>query len=377
MLTLRGPNCARRGAALHDLAIIPDGSLLIEDGRIHSVGTTRRIENLKEARGADEIDVSDKIVMPGFVDAGIHLSCDSLEAPRRRSRLSSFYEESLSLMRSCLQHGTLNAQVKIGGENEDWRFNAALLGQLAKVGDQPVNMIRSWLIGNRSHQNFLLPDDYGAALSRFASRRLIHAIEVNAGSGFSMCDLWTAMARLKHLRVNLQWRGESGELLASLLERVQPQSVSCRRRLTSSEGAVLAQAAVPITLSIAESLADDAVIGGVRQLSENGAAIALSSGYHPRETPVFNMQMIIALAVLRLRLTTEEAISAATINPAYALGLGHVIGSLEIGKRADVLVLNLRDYREMPRQFGVNHVGMAIREGKIIFNRTGRKVSAA
>ncbi len=376
MLTLRGPNCARRGAALQELSIIPDGSLLIHDGRIHSVGTTRRIENLKEARGADEIDVSDKIVMPGFVDAGIHLSCGS-EAPQRRPRLTSFYEESLSLMRSCLQHGTLNAQVKIGDENVDWRSDLSLIGQLAKVGDQPIGMIRSWRIGNRPHQNFLLPDDYQAAFSKLASRQLIHAIEVIAGSGAPVSDIWTAMARLKDFGVSLHWRGESHELLAGLLERVQPQSVSCRRNLTAGERAVLAQANVPVAVSIGESLTEDTAMGGVRQLTESGAAIALSSGYHPRETPVFNMQMIIALAVLRLRLTTEEAISAATINPAYALGLGDAIGSLEVGKRADVLVMNLQDYREMPRQFGVNHVGMAIREGKIIFNRTGRKVSAA
>jgi len=93
--------------------------------------------------------------------------------------------------------------------------------------------------------------------------------------------------------------------------------------------------------------------------------------------PVFNMQTAIALAVLRLKLTTEQAISAATINSAHALGLGDTVGSLEPGKQADVLVMNLSDYREIPRRFGVNHVGMAIREGKVAFNRTGWKVSAA
>ena len=74
MLTLRGPVGARRGAAFSELGIIKDGSVLIRDGKIVSIGSARRIENLKEARGAIEISAEGAIVLPGFVDPGLQLN---------------------------------------------------------------------------------------------------------------------------------------------------------------------------------------------------------------------------------------------------------------------------------------------------------------
>jgi imidazolonepropionase len=88
------------------------------------------------------------------------------------------------------------------------------------------------------------------------------------------------------------------------------------------------------------------------------------------------MQMVVALGVLHLRLTVEQAISATTINAAHALGRADEIGSLEVGKRADLLVLNLPDYREIPRRFGINHVALAIRDGNLVMNRSRPKASA-
>ena len=88
------------------------------------------------------------------------------------------------------------------------------------------------------------------------------------------------------------------------------------------------------------------------------------------------MQMVVSLAVLRLRLTVEQAITAATINAAHALGRGGDIGTIEVGKRADLVVLNIPDYREIPRRLGINHVAMAIRDGNIVFNRVRSKAIA-
>ena len=82
------------------------------------------------------------------------------------------------------------------------------------------------------------------------------------------------------------------------------------------------------------------------------------------------MQMALALAVFRFGLSPEEAICAATINAAHALGCAHLTGSIEYGKQADILVMNASDYRELPRQYGINHVEMAIRQGTVVINRT-------
>jgi imidazolonepropionase len=87
------------------------------------------------------------------------------------------------------------------------------------------------------------------------------------------------------------------------------------------------------------------------------------------------MQMAIALAVFGLRLTIEQAITAATINAAYAIRRSQVIGSIECGNRADLVVLDIPDYREIPRRFGSNNVVMAMRDGNIVFNRLRSKAT--
>lgn len=377
LLTLRGPSGVRRGAALDNLGIIEDGSLLIRDGLIAQVGSTRRMENLKEARNAAEIDVDGAVVMPGFVDADIQLSLEHSGEPGKRKRIAGFYNESLLLMRSCLQHGTLAAQVKTGAPDGDVKSGLALLGQLAQIGNHPIGMLRTWRVDDRTGRNSTISDEIASAVPILLKRKLAERLEVTRETGLAAREsAWTAASE-HGLAVNLLWSGGSAENLGNLLARVRPQSVSCSHELTSAESAVLAESPVPVVFAPARSITDNKSSDSLRELANAGGPIALSSGYDPRGMPVFNMQTAIALAVLRLKLTTEQAISAATINSAHALGLGDIVGSLEPGKQADVLVMNLSDYCEIPRRFGVNHVGMAIREGKVAFNRTGWKVSAA
>ncbi len=377
LLTLRGPRGVRRGAALEDLAIVEDGSILIRDGWIAQVGSTRRVENLKECRGAAEISVNGAVVMPGFVDPAIHLFASQLSSGRKRKSYAEFLDETLILLRCCLQHGTLHAQLKISSCEKDAKSDLALLRQLSSLGENPVGMVRTWRLENRSETAGRTLNEVTAAIPYLAKRKLAQRVEVAPQGGAAFREKIWAAAVSNSLAINLLWAGGSAELLANLLARLKPRSVSSARALTETECALLAGSSVPIIFSSAESLTDSSFAGTVQQLAKGGAPIALASGYDEREMPVLNMQAVISLAVLRLNLTTEQAISAATINAAYAVGRGHLTGSLEVGKRADLVVLNLANYREIPRRFGINHVGMAIRDGKIAFNRTGWKVSAA
>ena len=78
------------------------------------------------------------------------------------------------------------------------------------------------------------------------------------------------------------------------------------------------------------------------------------------------MPMILSLACTQLRMTPAEAITAATINAAYALRREKQIGSLDVGKQADIVVFDVADYREIPYYFGVNHCWMTIKRGRVI-----------
>ena len=106
-----------------------------------------------------------------------------------------------------------------------------------------------------------------------------------------------------------------------------------------------------------------------RKLIAAGAAVALATDFNPGTSPTLNMQFIMSLACTQMRMTPAEAITASTINGACALRRADRIGSLEAGKQADLIVLDVEDYREIPYYFAVNHCGMTVKRGRVICAR--------
>jgi imidazolonepropionase len=102
-------------------------------------------------------------------------------------------------------------------------------------------------------------------------------------------------------------------------------------------------------------------------LIDAGVPVALASNFNPLHTPTLNMQTVVKLACSFMQMSPAEAISAATINAAHALGRGAGLGSLEPGKSADLLILAASDYRELAHQFGTNLVQATMKRGEFIY----------
>src|SRR6202043_3728745 len=103
-----------------------------------------------------------------------------------------------------------------------------------------------------------------------------------------------------------------------------------------------------------------------RALIDAGAIVSLATDYNPGTSPTLSMPMILSLACTQLRMTPAEAITAATINAAYALRREKQIGSLELGKAADIAIFEVDDYREIPYYFGVDVCWMTVKRGRVI-----------
>jgi len=103
-----------------------------------------------------------------------------------------------------------------------------------------------------------------------------------------------------------------------------------------------------------------------RQLIDSGAKIAISSDYNPGSCMTGNMQLIMTIAITQMQISIEEAICASTINGAAALGVQNFVGSIEIGKKADLVIYKINDYKSLPYHFGINHVYMVIKNGNVL-----------
>jgi len=97
--------------------------------------------------------------------------------------------------------------------------------------------------------------------------------------------------------------------------------------------------------------------------------VARATDFNPGTSPTLNMQFILSLACTQMRLTPAEAIAASTINGACALRRADRVGSLEAGKQADLIVLDVEDYREIPYYFAVNHCLTTVKRGRIVYSR--------
>ena len=103
-----------------------------------------------------------------------------------------------------------------------------------------------------------------------------------------------------------------------------------------------------------------------RDLIEAGAAIALSTDFNPGSAPSSSMPLVVSIACSQMGLVPGEAIVAATRNAAYAIGMGTEVGSLETGKKADIVIYDNEDYREIPSRAGLNHAVVVVKEGNVV-----------
>ena len=106
-----------------------------------------------------------------------------------------------------------------------------------------------------------------------------------------------------------------------------------------------------------------------RELIAAGAIVALATDFNPGTSPTVSMSMIMSLACTQMRMTPAEAIAAATINPAYSLRLHDRVGSLEVGKYADLAAFDVASYREIPYYFGVNLCSLTMKRGAIVHSK--------
>src|SRR2546430_17080420 len=102
---------------------------------------------------------------------------------------------------------------------------------------------------------------------------------------------------------------------------------------------------------------------------EAGLAVALATDLNPGSSPTPSMPMILSLACTQMKMTSAEAITAATINAAYSLGRGDELGTLEKGKRADFVIHDLSDYCELAYFFAIEHPWRVYASGKLAFHR--------
>jgi imidazolonepropionase len=406
LLTLRGRG-PRRGKALSSLGIVKNGALLLRDGRIAAVGTQASVEPLPEARVAEKLDIEGRVILPGFVDSHTHLVHAASRAEEYELKIAgASYEEiarkgggilnsvkkvraatsealkgrALATLREFAAHGTTTIEAK-SGYGLDVTSELKILGLHKELQQQQPLEIVSTFLG--AH---VVPAEYRGSPGgpqRYVSL-LIHRLipEVAERKLAEFCDVFcdrgafsrgqaeqVLEAGVRHglaPRIHAEQLTRTGatqlaiELGAASCDHLEQVNSADIRALGKSKTVATLMPGCDFHLGLKQ-------YAPARGLIEAGAIVALATDYNPGTSPTLSMPMILSLACAQLRMTPAEGLVAATINGAYALRREKEIGSLEVGKFADIGVFEVEDFREIPYYFGVNKCWMTIKRGEILF----------
>lgn len=405
LVTLRGPAGPRRGAALRDLGVIPDGAVLIANGTIAALGPTRRIENLAAARKAREIDASGRVVLPGFVDSHTHLVSGPprlldyelrlagadyraiagagggiLTSVRavRETPIRRLVLQARQTLAGFIRHGTTTLEAKSGYGLDDTGERKTLRAVRALAG-KPLDLVPTYLGAH------VVPPEYAGradeyidwvcsrVLPKIRGRNLARYADVYCDEGaFTLAQARRYLEAARGLGFELKVHAEqfSHTGAARLAAEMSAASADHLDYATDDDIRALAGSRTIATLlpGAVFHLGLDRY-PPAREMIEAGVAVALATDFNPGTSPTTNMAMVLSLACTRMRMTPAEAIAAATINGAWALGRADRAGSIEAAKDADLVMFDVPDYREIPYHFGVNLVRLTMKRGKVLYRQ--------
>jgi imidazolonepropionase len=380
----------KTGASMRDIDVIRNADILIKNDKILKIG--RNIV----AKNAEIINAKNMIVMPGFVDAHTHLifsgtrefevelkragksyleiqnSGGGINYTVKKTRAASketLKEEARARIKNMVIHGTTTAEAK-SGYGLNYKMERKMLEAINELDGELIELVPTFLGAH------LVPEEYEAEeyidyLVSYMPKiaKLARFIDVFCDKGaFSAAQSKRYLdAGIENGMVPKLHADELGyigcsklaaEIKAISADHLLKTPESIIRKMSKNKTIAVLMPATPYML-FSREYAD------ARKFIENNVPVALGSDLNPN-CYTENMQMVISLALTQMKMSIEEAITAATLNAASAIGMADKIGSLEIGKQADIIILDVPDYRFLGYHFGVNLVNGVIKKGKII-----------
>jgi imidazolonepropionase len=404
LVTMAGDNQKPRiGKQMRELGIIRDGSLAVKDGRIVAVGKTYDI--MKRFRSDNVLSANGKTVLPGFIDAHTHLMfagsredefqmriegasyMEILKAgggilktvkETRKASIDRLATEGLETLDAMLEHGTTTVEAKSGygltTKDELKILEATRRTNQLHIVDVVPTFLGAHAVppeykGNTQGYVSLVIEEM---LPRVAEKMLAEFCDVFCErSVFSLEQSRKILVAGKNHGLKLKVHADEMSMLGGAGLAADVGAVSAEHLLFSSEESFRAMAAKNVVAVLLPAAALSLMMGkyaDARLMIDCGVPVALGTDFNP-SCLVENMQLVIALACYLMRLTPAEAVTAATVNAAHSIGKANEVGSLEVGKKADVIVLRAPNHKFLGYHFGTNLVDKVVKNGRVVVDK--------
>jgi imidazolonepropionase len=392
---------AKVGAEMRELGILEHATVLIEDGLFRWIGPDDQFD-LPLHEDAHIIDASGLVALPGFVDAHTHaVFAGSRENEFALRAEGKTYQEIaergggiLSTVRATravtkkelkklastwldgmLRHGTTTVEIKSGyGLSEDDELK--LMRAINELADEHfITVVPTFLGAHAIPPEYQSdPDSYitlicDRMLPYLARRHMARFCDVFCEAGyFSVEQSRTILRKAQALGMDVKVHADEltasgGSILAAELNAVSADHLE---HIDDNGIRRLREAGVVAVLLPGVSLFLNHAYAPARKLIDAGVPVAIATDFNPGSCMSYSMPLMMTLACTQMRMTPEEAITACTLNGAAALKLSDKVGSVELGKQADLVLYRVPNYRFLAYHFGVNHVQTVIKRGVIL-----------
>jgi len=406
LVTCASGGVPKRGDAMRDVGIIKNGAVAVADGRIAAVGTTDEITSVYTA--GEMIDAEGRVVMPGFVDPHTHIvyagdrlnefelkikGADYLEIlaagggiistvkATRAASQEDLVAGALLRLDKMLACGTTTCEIKTGyGLDAETELKMLrVIEELDKT--HRISIVPTFLAAHAIPPEF--KDDADGYVELICEEMLPAAWEWYEASHFGGKAPFFADVFAERSAFSVEQAGKIFGAAKELGFAVKAHVDQFTNLGGSRLGVELSAASIDHLDAISddeiEMLAVSGTVGVViptenfnagktqfapaRKLIDAGCAVAVSTDFNPGSAPCPSQPMTMAIACRYQKLIPAEAINAATINAAFAIGMGEEVGSIELGKRADIIILDAEDHRAAVYEFGVSPVASVLAGG--------------
>jgi len=378
---------------------------LISDGAIVDVGKTETVLKDNKSMGVEKVDASGRLVMPGFVDAHTHLvfagsrefelemkikGKSYMEIMRegggiyrtvrdtRAESAEGLYSQAALRLENMIAHGSTTIEAK-SGYGLDLENEIKILETILKLGeDYPADIIPTFLGAHAVAPEFEgRPDEYiqfivGEVLPEVSRKGLATFCDVFCEKGvFTVEQSRKVLLSAKELGMGLKVHADEFSTTGGAELAAEVGAISADHLAKPSDDGIMAMARKDVVGVLLPGTPYSSMLGQYadgRRLIDLGVPVALATDLNPNSWNE-SMQFVISLACYKMRMSPAEAITAATINAAAALGLDKRIGSIERGKRADIIILDVPSHAHIPYRFGTNLCSLVVKDGKKVWEK--------
>lgn len=390
---------AKRGKAMSDLFIIEDGAVAVSNGIITHVGPNEEVLKQIDTDEYLVVDARGRALLPGFVDSHTHFVFGGYREEEFSWRLRG--DSYMSIMRqgggivntmNATRDRTFDELFSLGYERLDEMMDMGITTVEGKSGygldlctelvqlrvmnelnqDHPLDVVSTFLGAHAVPPEYTdKTDEYVTflieeVLPAVRQERSVTFCDVFCEDGvFSLGQSERILKAARSLRFKLKLHADEIVPLGGAELAVRLHAVSADHLLHVSDNGIkkLARSGVVATLlpMTAFSLGEPYAPG--RKMIDEGCAVALATDFNPGSCFSFSIPLLFSLACIQMKLTPEEALTALTINGAAALGRANKIGSIDVGKKADMILLEFPSYKFLPYHVGMNCVDTVIKDG--------------